>query len=133
MVALWSGAAVAWHEMLGVSPARLFVIPNAASLADFSPADDQARRAARDALRLNPDATIALCLGALSPEKRVDVAIEAMTRLPDLDLVVVGDGPERARLEAIAVAAAPGRVHFLGQTTHPQIRPDGCGHCRVAE
>ncbi len=119
VVALWSGSAVAWHELLGVPAARLFVIPNAAFLADYSPADDPARRAARVALGLNPDATIALCLGALSPEKRVDVAIKATTVLPDLDLVVVGDGPERARLEAMA-GAAPGRVHFLGQTTHPQ-------------
>jgi glycosyltransferase involved in cell wall biosynthesis len=120
VVALWSGSAVTWHEMLGVPAARLFVIPNAASIGDFAPADDQARRAARVALGLNPDATIALCLGALSPEKRVDVAIEATTRLPDLDLVVVGDGPERARLEAMAGAVAQGRVHFLGQTENPQ-------------
>ena len=121
VVALWSGSAVAWHEMLGVPAARLVVIPNAASIADFSPADDTVRRAARMALGLNPDATIALCLGSLSPEKRVDVAIEATTRLPDLDLVIVGAGPERARLEALAGAAAPGRVHFLGQTTDPQM------------
>jgi glycosyltransferase involved in cell wall biosynthesis len=120
VVALWSGSAVTWHEMLGVPAERLFVIPNAASIADYSPADDQARRAARAALGLNPDATIVLCLGALSPEKRVDVAIEATTRVPELDLMVVGDGPERARLESMAEAVAPGRVHFLGQTENPQ-------------
>jgi glycosyltransferase involved in cell wall biosynthesis len=121
VVSLWPGSAVTWHEMLGVPAARIVVIPNAASIADFSPADDLARRAAREALGLDPDATIVLYLGALSPEKRVDVAIEAMTRLPDLDLAVVGEGSERARLEATAGAAAPGRVHFLGQTTHPQF------------
>ncbi len=51
----------------------------------------------------------------------MDLAIEATTRLPELNLVIVGDGPERARLEAMAGAAAPGRVHFLGQTTQPQF------------
>jgi glycosyltransferase involved in cell wall biosynthesis len=121
VVALWSGAAVTWHEMLGVPAARLFVIPNAAPVADFSPADEPARRAARVTLGLPPDLTIALFLGALSPEKRVDLAIEATSRLPDLHLVVAGDGPERARLEAAAGVAAPGRVHFLGQTPHPQV------------
>ena len=120
VVALWSGSAVTWHEMLGVPAARLVVIPNGASITDFSPADDRARRATRAALGLDPDATIVLCMGALSPEKRVDVAIEATALLPEVRLLVVGDGPERARLEAIARAAAPDRVNFLGQTPHPQ-------------
>jgi glycosyltransferase involved in cell wall biosynthesis len=120
VVALWSGSAVTWHEMLKVPAARLFVIPNAASIMDFSPATDPARRTARSAFGLDPDATVALCMGALSPEKRVDLAIEAMKLLPGVELMVVGDGPERARLEAIARATAPDRVHFLGQTPHPQ-------------
>jgi glycosyltransferase involved in cell wall biosynthesis len=120
VVALWSGSAVTWHERLGVPAARLVVIPNAASVDDFSPADDRTRRAARIALGLDPDATILLCMGALSPEKRVDVAIEATALLPDVRLLVVGDGSERARLEAIARASAPDRVNFLGQTPHPQ-------------
>jgi glycosyltransferase involved in cell wall biosynthesis len=120
VVALWSGSAVTWHETLGVPAERLVVIPNAASVADFSPASESSRRAARAALRLDPDATIALCMGALSPEKRVDLAIEATKLLPDVQLVVVGEGPERARLEALARAAAPERVHFVGQTRLPQ-------------
>jgi glycosyltransferase involved in cell wall biosynthesis len=120
VVALWSGSAVTWHETLRLPASRLVVIPNAASIADFSPADDAARQSARLALGLDPGATIALCMGALSPEKRVDVAIEATRLLPDVDLVVVGDGPERERLEVIARGAAPDRVHFLGQTSRPQ-------------
>ena len=120
VVALWSGSAVTWHETLGVPAARLVVIPNAAPIADFSPATEGARRAARSAFGLDLDAPIALCMGALSPEKRVDVAIEATALLSDVELVVVGDGPERARLEVIAGEAAPERVHFLGQTSHPQ-------------
>jgi glycosyltransferase involved in cell wall biosynthesis len=72
-------------------------------------------------LGLDPDAAIVLCMGALSPEKRVDVAIEATNLLRDMELVVVGNGPERSRLETIARTAAPDRVHFLGQTPHPQV------------
>jgi glycosyltransferase involved in cell wall biosynthesis len=121
VVALWSGSAVTWHETLGVPAGRLFVIPNAASIADFSPATDSARREARVVLGLDHNATIALCMGALSPEKRVDLAIEATTQLPDIQLVIVGDGPERSRLEVMAREVAPDRVHFLGQTPHPQV------------
>jgi glycosyltransferase involved in cell wall biosynthesis len=121
VVALWSGSAVTWHETLGVPARRLVVIPNAASIADFSPATESTRRAARVELGLDPDAAVVLCMGALSAEKRVDVAIEATKLLRDVELVVVGDGPEWSRLEAIARAAAPDRVHFLGQTPHPQV------------
>jgi glycosyltransferase involved in cell wall biosynthesis len=120
VVALWSGAALTWHEMLGVPATRLFVIPNAAIAADFPQADDAARLAARMTLGLDPDAPMALYLGALSREKRVDLAIDVAALLRGLHVVVVGDGPERARLEALADRAAPGRVHFLGQTPHPQ-------------
>jgi glycogen(starch) synthase len=44
-----------------------------------------------------------LCLGRLVPEKGVDLAVAALGRLvkrfPRLELVVAGDGPERAKLE----------------------------------
>jgi glycosyltransferase involved in cell wall biosynthesis len=47
----------------------------------------------------------------LVPYKRVDVLIEAFRALPDRRLIVVGDGPERSRLEALAVP----NVVFTGQ------------------
>lgn len=47
----------------------------------------------------------------LVPYKRIDVLVEAFRALPDRRLVVVGDGPERARLEALHVP----NVEFAGQ------------------
>ncbi len=45
----------------------------------------------------------AVSVGRLVPSKRVDLAIEHVARAADLDaLVVVGDGPERGRLERLA-------------------------------
>lgn len=38
----------------------------------------------------------------LVPYKRVDLIVEAFRLLPDRELLVIGDGPERARIEAIA-------------------------------
>lgn len=65
-------------------------------------------------------------VGRLSPEKGVDLLLDALAMLhretPDLrwQTVVVGEGPERARLEAQAVAAGlQTRVQFVGSTRDP--------------
>jgi glycosyltransferase involved in cell wall biosynthesis len=63
----------------------------------------------------------AVYVGRLSHEKGVDVLVEAIGRLPGRHLEVVGDGPERARLEALAAAVAPGRVRFLGRLPREQV------------
>jgi glycosyltransferase involved in cell wall biosynthesis len=54
--------------------------------------------------------------GRLSSEKGVDVLLEAVARLGrGAELDVAGDGPERARLEALALQHAPGQVRFHGR------------------
>lgn len=59
-----------------------------------------------------------LCVSRLLPYKNVDVIVEAMRTLPDHRLVVVGDGPERARLTALAGS----NVRILGGVTDEQLR-----------
>lgn len=51
-----------------------------------------------------------LCAGALVPYKRIDVAVEAFSRM-GLPLVVVGEGSERTRLQRMAGPS----VRFLGR------------------
>jgi glycosyltransferase involved in cell wall biosynthesis len=58
--------------------------------------------------RPRDDVYVSLC--RLVPNKRVDLVVEAFRRT-DLPLVVIGDGPERRRLEAMA---GP-RTRFLGR------------------
>ncbi|HEU0047814.1 MAG TPA: glycosyltransferase family 4 protein [Nitrososphaera sp.] len=54
-------------------------------------------------------------IGRLIPLKQIDVLIEAVSRLDDVGLVVVGDGPERERLEELALALnVAQRVYFAG-------------------
>lgn len=98
---------------------RVHIIPNGRDAERFKPVDRFGRSAAREALGLPPDVDIAAVIGALSPEKRVDVAITALAQLEDTMLVVAGDGTERSALEALADRVAPGRVRFLGPTDDP--------------
>jgi glycosyltransferase involved in cell wall biosynthesis len=58
----------------------------------------------------------AVTVGRLVPWKRVDRLIEALKEVPELGLVVVGDGPELSRLEhAAQELGVSGRVYFAGQ------------------
>jgi glycosyltransferase involved in cell wall biosynthesis len=65
----------------------------------------------------------ALVVSRLAPEKGVDVAIDAC-RAAGITLVIAGDGPERAALEARA-AAAPGvagaTVRFAGRVDDAEL------------
>ncbi|MFL6112859.1 MAG: glycosyltransferase family 4 protein [Catenulispora sp.] len=65
-------------------------------------------------------------VGRLSPLKGADVLLEAFGILartqPKARLVVVGDGPERARLQARAAHLVPaGTVEFRGWLTPPEV------------
>jgi glycosyltransferase involved in cell wall biosynthesis len=54
-------------------------------------------------VRLPAGARVMLTIARLTPQKGVDVAIRSLTSLPeDMVLVVLGDGPERTRLERLA-------------------------------
>ena len=58
-----------------------------------------------------------LIVSRLVPYKRVDVAVEAFNRL-DRPLVIVGDGPERGRLQSMA---GP-HVRFVGELGDAAVR-----------
>lgn len=55
-------------------------------------------------------------VGGLIELKRVDLLLDALVAVPDrqFELEVVGDGPQRALLEARANAVLPGKVIFIG-------------------
>lgn len=55
-----------------------------------------------------------LYFGRLSPEKGVQDLIAAMTQLPDVRLVIAGDGPQRHDLERLATKLNLGNVSFAG-------------------
>ena len=59
-----------------------------------------------------------LCASRLLGYKNVDAAVLAMERLPDLQLVVAGTGPEMPHLQRIA----PPNVRFVGAVTDAELR-----------
>jgi glycosyltransferase involved in cell wall biosynthesis len=66
-----------------------------------------------------------LCVSALVPYKRIDHAIRACAA-SGRELVVIGEGPDRARLEGLA----GGRVRFLGWQPDEVVR-DHLRRCRA--
>jgi teichuronic acid biosynthesis glycosyltransferase TuaC len=58
------------------------------------------RSDARRALGVSEAQTLALIVGRLIPEKRVSLALQALSLLDDVSAVVVGDGPELDKLRA---------------------------------
>lgn len=111
VVALWEGASDTIGTSFRIPAARRAVIPNAADAHRFPIVDAAHREVARAELGLGPGPVLAV-IGALGPEKRVHLAVEAMAELPEATLLIVGDGPAEA---SVAAAAAPfgDRVRML--------------------
>jgi glycosyltransferase involved in cell wall biosynthesis len=97
---------------------RFVTVPNGIDLERHPPAGEEERRRARAQLDL-PEHPLVLTLGRLSEQKGQDVLLSAwpavLERVPDAELLLVGDGPARATLEA---QSAP-RVRLVGARDDP--------------
>lgn len=115
VVALSEGNQAQLCEHLGVDPSVIRVIPTGVPAADFPATTPEGRPAARARLGL-PERPTVLFVGSLSWEKGPDVSIESFGQVEDVTLVLVGDGPERGSLAALADRIAAGRVVFRPPT-----------------
>ena len=64
-----------------------------------------------------PRGSYDLVLGGMVPYKRVDLAVAAYALMPDRKLIIVGDGPERQRLQRMA----PANVTFAGRAAEGDL------------
>ncbi|MGE5384598.1 MAG: glycosyltransferase family 4 protein [Betaproteobacteria bacterium] len=105
---------------LGATPEKLHVLRNGVDLERFRPVG---RQAAREQLGLEPG-RILLSVGHLIERKGHHVAIAALPSLPsDVRLIVIGSGPERSRLEALAGSlGVTNRVYFAGQIANEALK-----------
>ena len=115
----YSSKAAEDYGRAGVPAERIFVARNAVSntaatagMDRYKPGGEEVRQWRQ---RLGLSRPTVICVGRLIPEKRLDLLIEACGDIGDrCDLVIVGDGPERAALETLAGVRFP-RTIFLGR------------------
>lgn len=103
----------------GIAPTRVEIVRNGVDLDRFAHRRPEDRQAARESLALSAGARVVGTVGRLDPIKNYPLLLAAIRRLredlPDTVLLIVGDGPERPRLEALArELGIEAQVRFLG-------------------
>jgi glycosyltransferase involved in cell wall biosynthesis len=91
----------------GLDPERVVVVPNPAPVLAVEEA---------------PERRGLVFAGRITRQKALDTALEAVARVPNVDLLVLGDGPDRERLERHATELGlNGRVRFAGPVPRAEV------------
>jgi glycosyltransferase involved in cell wall biosynthesis len=80
-------------------------LPNGVDLQKFTP------KGRKYKTKLN--SPIILCVGALAPEKRIDLVIKAVSKLKDTSLLIVGDGDGKEKLKALGKKLLGNRFELI--------------------
>ena len=117
----WGTMGREFYLKYGVPERRILLVPAEPDyrVIENPPAD--AIATARERFALRPDRNRILFVGRLAREKRVDLLIQAFAQIaearPGWDLLIVGDGPLREPLQAMAPAALRARIIWTGAMT----------------
>lgn len=110
------------RDVYGIDTSRLHVIPNGVDLERFRPMDQDS---ARSQLGILANARILGFTGRLTPWQGVDVLLRALPlvrRKHDAIAFIVGDGPDRTRLEALAASLGiQDYVRFIGAIPYASV------------
>jgi len=105
-------------DLWRLPPERVRLIPNGIHLDRFAPADGNPGLRAR--LDIPAGALVVGTAGSLRPVKNHARLLEAAAKVPEVHLLLVGDGEERPALERRAAAPdLAGRVCFAGYQESP--------------
>jgi len=101
------------------------IVQPGVDLTRFKPVDKMRRQAIRHSIGLPSKDIIGLCLARLVPQKGIDNAVIAMSKLPAdsrWKLCIVGDGPEELLLRRLVEKLnLSHRVYFFPPTSEPEI------------
>jgi phosphatidyl-myo-inositol alpha-mannosyltransferase len=114
-----SEAAAGYHAgALGLPREAFTIVPNGVDVARFSGVDPLPELH-------DPDRPTLLFVGRLEPRKGLETLVRAFGLLkpdrPDLRLLVVGDGAERARCQELLPTAQRADVVFLGRVANEEL------------
>ena len=102
------------YAALGFPREKIFVAHNAVAAAPTARPDDRPK---------TTDRNMILFVGRLQARKRIDSLLRACKEMPDSPrLVIVGDGPEREKLELIARQVFPS-AEFVGKKHGDELKP----------
>jgi glycosyltransferase involved in cell wall biosynthesis len=102
---------------LGADPAKVHVLRNGIDTTQFTPLNRNAARA-----ELGVSGHVLISVGLLIARKGHDKTITALTQLPDTTLLILGEGPERAALQALAEKlGVADRLRLLGAKPHNEL------------
>jgi len=102
------------YAALGFPREKIFIAYNSVSAAPSHPLPSRP-----STFNLQP---VILFVGRLQARKRVDYLLRACAKIQNVKLVIVGDGPERALLEALAKEIYPD-AEFVGARHGEELKP----------
>jgi teichuronic acid biosynthesis glycosyltransferase TuaC len=104
-------------EALGYPRERIEVLRNGVDTAVFHPVNGCTWRA-----RAGGKRTLIASVGLLIPRKGNDLLIRAMVDLPDAHLLIIGQGPDREKVLALASnLGVTDRVELVGSVPHEEL------------
>lgn len=109
-----------YHALgLGIDPDKLSCEPNGVDTQAFHPGP-RPEHGLRERFGLPRETLLVGLVGRLSPEKAPDVLVRAASllheRMPEVHVMIVGEGPMRTQLaESIERQGLPSHVHLLGR------------------
>ncbi len=102
---------------LGISEQKINVLPNGVDSNFFQPGNRQTLRKQHKLTR-----PTLLYVGNLIPLKGVDIILDSLTSLPEFECIIIGDGPEKAKLEKLAVSLQiADRIRFIDNLNQAEL------------